>query len=305
MPRIITLTPNPARDFAVSAKDVAPNKKIRCDSPQTYPGGGGINVARAIHRLGEPVLAIFTTGGASGEAIHHALQQETVPTHPINVSKETRIAFHVHDANNNDEYRFNLPGAPLQPSEVQEFLHCLDEEANTGDIVIGSGSLPPETPVDFWAKAAQITRKNGARFALDTTRGLKPAMEEGLFLLRLNKLECLAMAGKDLSWPKGYIDFAKTIIAKGKVECVVLSHGADGMILVRAQAVTQTDTFQVASHSAVGAGDSFVAGILTGLLRNWSDADALRYGAAAAAATRMSEGTALFNADDVERLFKQ
>jgi 6-phosphofructokinase 2 len=63
MSRIITLTPNPTYDFAVDAPKVEPNRKLRCINPESHPGGGGVNAARAAARLGAPTLAIVTAGG--------------------------------------------------------------------------------------------------------------------------------------------------------------------------------------------------------------------------------------------------
>ena len=305
MVKIITLTPNPVRDYAVDAAFVAPNRKIRCKNPVTHPGGGGVNVARATSRLGAQTLAILTAGGVAGEAMKIALAEENVPMRAVPVAGETRIAFHVRDIEGDNEYRFNLPGEEMRPSEIDAVFRALEEEAGTDDFVVGSGSLPPGTPNNFWATAARIAKNKGARFVLDSVNGLDAAMEEGFFLLRLNKFEYPALAGKDLAWPDEIIAFAQNLVRQGQIERVSITHGADGSVLAAPDHVSQVGALPIPAHSAVGAGDSFVGGLLAGLIQGWSEEKSLRYAMCAAAATRLTPGTALFRMDDVERLFKE
>ena len=78
MAAIVTLTVNPALDIATTSERVEPTHKLRCSVPRYDPGGGGINVARAVHALGGDAVAIFPVGGPAGEMIRHMLQQEGV-----------------------------------------------------------------------------------------------------------------------------------------------------------------------------------------------------------------------------------
>jgi len=308
MPRIITITPNPTYDFAVDAPKVEPNRKLRCVNPESHPGGGGLNVARAATRLGADTLAIFTTGGLYGAALKGLVAEEHVPMHAIHVSGETRIAFHVRDETNGDEYRFNLPGSELSPTERKAILDSITEEAREGDFVVGSGSLPPmrgdKAQENFWADAARIAKSKGARFALDSISGLEAALKEGVFLLRHNEHEYQSLAGGALHWPDEIAAFAQGLVDKGAAERVVITHGGDGSVMASKSGTVFTPVFPVRAHSAVGAGDSFVAGLIVALMRGEDNAAALRYASACAAATRLSSGTSLFRKEDVERLFK-
>lgn len=304
MPRIITLTPNPVRDYAVDADAVEPNRKTRCKNPETHPGGGGINVARSTGRLGAETLAIFTAGGVAGEALKAAMAEENVPMRVVEVAAETRIAFHVRDIAGGDEYRFSLPGKEWSGDEADQLLAAIDEEAAADDYVVGSGSLPPGAPEDFWARAARLAKKKGARFVLDSVSGREPAIEEGFYLLRQNKFEYPALAGRKLTWPDEIISFAENLVSSGKIERAAITHGEDGSIMATRDGVARVSALPVAAHSAVGAGDSFVGGLLVGLLKGWDDEKALRYGMCAAAATRLTPGTALFDPDEVARLFQ-
>lgn len=308
MPRLITLTPNPTYDFAVDAAKVEPNRKLRCTNPESHPGGGGLNVARAAARLGAETLAIFTTGGLYGAALKGLVADEQVPMRAVAVAGETRLAFHVRDASTNDEYRFNLPGTEMAPSERQRFLDALREEVREGDAVVGSGSLPPmigeRSQENFWADAAKIAKGAGARFVLDSISGLEAALKEGIFLLRHNEHEYQSLAGGALKWPDEISAYAQKLVRSGGAERVVITHGGDGSVMATREGAVFSPVFPVRAHSAVGAGDSFVAGLIVALMRGSNDNDALRYGAACAAATRLSSGTSLFNKDDVEKLYR-
>ncbi|MGD9799312.1 MAG: 1-phosphofructokinase family hexose kinase [Parvularculaceae bacterium] len=307
MPRIITITPNPTYDFAVDAPKIEPNRKLRCVNPESHPGGGGLNVARAATRLGADTLAIFTTGGLYGAALKGLVAEEHVPMHAIHVSGETRLAFHVRDASSGDEYRFNLPGSELSASERRAVLDAVAAEAQAGDIVVGSGSLPPMqgkgAQDTFWADAARAAKSKGARFVLDSISGLEAALGEGVFLLRHNEHEYQALSGGALKWPDEISAFAKSLVDKGAAERVVITHGGDGSVMASKAGAVFTPVFPVRAHSAVGAGDSFVAGLCVALMQDRRDEDALRYASACAAATRLSSGTSLFKKEDVERLY--
>jgi 6-phosphofructokinase 2 len=307
MPRIITLTPNPTYDFAVDAPKVEPNRKLRCINPESHPGGGGVNVARAAARLGAPTLAIVTAGGLYGAALKGLIAEEGLPMRAVAVKGETRLAFHVRDLATSNEYRFNLPGSELSPGERQALLDALRDEAAPGDFVVGSGSLPPmrgpNAQESFWADAAAIAKAKGAKFALDSISSLEAALKEGIDLVRWNEHEYQAVAGCTLTWPGEIAAFAQRLAKSGAANRVVITHGPDGSVMASANGVVTTPVFPVRAHSAVGAGDSFVAGLIVALLRGLSDADALRFAAACAAATRLSSGTSLFRTEDVDRLF--
>lgn len=307
MPRIITLTPNPTYDFAVDAPRVEANRKLRCVNPKSHPGGGGINVARAARRLGAETLAIFTAGGLYGAAVKDLVAKDGTPFRAVEVAGETRIAFHVRDIASGDEYRFNLPGAQLSDAERLSLLAALGEEARAGDFVVGSGSLPPMAgegaQENFWAACARAAKKAGARFVLDSISGLEAALKERVFLLRHNEHEYVALAGGRLKWPEEIAAFATGLVRKGAAERVIITHGGDGSVMASEAGAIFSPIVPVRAHSAVGAGDSFVAGLLVAMLDDRSDEAALGYAAAAAAATRLSAGSSLFKKADVDRLY--
>jgi len=307
MARIITLTPNPTYDFAVDVAKVEPNRKLRCANPERHPGGGGLNVARAARRLGADTLAIFPTGGLYGAALKGLVAEEGVPMRAVAVAGETRLAFHVRDESSHEEYRFNLPGTELSAAERRQLLDAIAGEVAAGDYVVGSGSLPPMqgegAQAQFWADAAAIARDRGARFVLDSINGVEEALNVGIHLFRCNEHEYQGLAGRTLRWPDEIADFVQGLVASGRTERAIITHAGDGSVMATKHGRFFAPVFPVRAHSAVGAGDSFVAGLLAATLRGMPDEAALRYAAACAAATRLSAGTSLFNRQDVERIY--
>src|SRR6516165_11753766 len=121
---IATLTMNPARDIATTTDRVEPAHKLRCSTPRYDPGGGGINVARAVHALGGEALAIFPVGGPAGEMIHHLLDQEGVCHHPIAIGGFTRESLAVEDRQKGEQFRFILPGPEISETDQER---CFDQ----------------------------------------------------------------------------------------------------------------------------------------------------------------------------------
>ena len=87
---IVTATPNPSVDVSTAVDRVEPDRKLRCDEPRREPGGGGLNVARAIARLGGTALALWAKGGVTGQLVHELLDAEAVPHRPIPIDGHVR-----------------------------------------------------------------------------------------------------------------------------------------------------------------------------------------------------------------------
>ena len=118
MPQIATLTLNPAVDKSCEVEQVVAERKLRCDPPNYDPGGGGINVARAIAHLGGEAIAYWTCGGAIGELLRSLLDEEGILNEPIPIRAMTRENMIVFEKSSGQQYRFGLPGATLTEAEI-------------------------------------------------------------------------------------------------------------------------------------------------------------------------------------------
>ena len=281
-----------------------PEKKLSCSQPQLEPGGGGINVARAIRKLGGEATAVFPSGGYTGKYFNHLLEEEKIDAVIIETVNETRENIIVLDESANNQYRFGMPGTFLHP---QEWLQCLKKVEAMNDVgfLVASGSLPPGVPVDVFASLAKIARKMNAKFIVDTSgEPLIHAIDEGVYLLKPNLGELATLAGIKEIPMNAVGNIAKEIIEKGKCEVMVISMGAKGAMLVTHDGSEVFSPPVVERKSTVGAGDSMVAGIVFYLSSGKSLADAVRYGVACGTAATMNPGTALCKKEDADRLYK-
>ena len=122
---IVTLTVNPAIDIFVNVDRVQPTHKLRCSPPRRDPGGGGINVARAAHRLGGDVTAIYPTGGAIGKLLHKLVEREGIDSVVTPSHVETRENFTAYERSSGEQFRFVLPGAALHRVDWEAILDKL------------------------------------------------------------------------------------------------------------------------------------------------------------------------------------
>lgn len=303
MPDIATITINPAVDIFVNVDHVEPTKKMRCSAPKRDPGGGGINVARVAYRLGGKVVAIYPAGGAIGKLLQRLVEREGIDSVTTPSHVETRENFTAYDEETGEQYRFVLPGSALHRPEWEA---CLDKLASISEkpkIVVASGSIPPGVPEDFFARVARIARDFGAKMVLDTSGpALKSALAEGVTLIKPNLVELSDFSGRELPHEGDQIAACRKLIASRHVEAVALTLGEDGALLVTAQGAWRAEPMRIEVASTVGAGDSFLGGMVAALAEGKRLEEAFRVGTAAGCAAVMSPGTELCREEDVRRL---
>jgi len=301
---ILTLTLNPALDMATEVAEIVPGHKLRCSEPQLDPGGGGLNVSRAIKALGGESLALVAIGGLTGDRLAGLIRAEGVTFLAILGPGETRQSLTVSEATSSRQYRFMLPGPVWGEAERARVCTLLRATARPGGISVISGSQPPGVPVDF--PAALAASMPDSRVVLDTSG---PALTEavrhpipGLDVLRMDAEEGEALAGHPLTSRASTAEFAQSLVRAGVAKTVIVARGADGNVLADTDQRLFAKAAKVQVKSTVGAGDSFVAAYVLARSRNQSNAEALALGSAAASAAVTSDATQLCRAEDVMRL---
>ncbi len=307
MKSIVTITLNPTIDKSASIDHVVPERKLRCGVPRYEPGGGGLNVSRAVRQLGGESKAVYLSGGLQGKRLQHLLNEEGLDHHPVEITEWTRENLIIYEENTGQQYRFGMPGPEISEKEWQGVLDALSGVDGKPDFLVASGSLPPGIPEDFYARMAAKCRKEGIKFILDTSgKPLRKGVEEGVYLLKPNVDELKALAGKpDFDDEAHLEERARDLIRDGKNEVVVTSLGAAGAMLVWRDECRRLRAPTVSIKSKVGAGDSMVAGIVLSLARGWSIPEAAKFGVAAGAAAVMTPGTELCRRDDTEQLYER
>jgi 6-phosphofructokinase 2 len=306
MARVVTVTLNPAVDKSIHVEQVVPERKLRSDRPTHEPGGGGINVARVLHELGVHADAHWTRGGHTGERLQQLLDASALEHHPLAIAGETREHLIVFETSTGYQFRFGTPGPVLSDTEIiamEARITALDGDT---PYLILSGSLPDSAPEDTYARLA-ASAPIGTRVILDTSGGaLAHALDAGgVYLVKPNQRELETLAGQAVEDDASLIAAARSLIERGAVEVVVTSLGAGGALAVTAERTWHVRAPAVRALSVVGAGDSMVAGIVTGLLQGRTLAGAIRYGVAAGAAAVITPGTQLCRREDVDRFDAQ
>jgi 6-phosphofructokinase 2 len=304
MKRIVTVTMNPAVDASSSTDRVAADEKLRCEPLEREPGGGGINVARAIGKLGGAALALYPAGGTMGETLDELLEQEPLRHRRLEIAGSTRENVTIRESGSDRQYRFVMPGPELDQAEWRAALESIAGLDPAPDFVVGSGSLPGGVPDDFFARLADASRERGARFVLDSSGdALREGLSEGVFLVKPNLRELGQIAGEDVAEDPEQERAAREVIEQGGAEVMVVSLGGAGVLLVTDSGAERIAAPTVPIRSKVGAGDSTVAGMVLGLARGMEIEDAVRLGVAAGAAAVMTPGSELCRREDTERLY--
>lgn len=304
MAQIVTLTLNPTVDKSTSVGKIVPEHKLRCAPPKFEPGGGGINVSRALKRLGTDSLAVFPASGPAGTLLQHLLTQEGIEQHPITTINWTRENFIVVDTSTNQQYRFGMPGREISTDEQHVILETLQVLNPAPDYLVISGSLPPGIEPDFLSKVVRQAHAVGTKVVVDTSGpALERVLEEGVFLIKPNVGELSRMAGVDELDSRAVGEAAKRLIREGKCHIIVVSMGPQGACIVTDDLIDHVPAPAVRKRSTVGAGDSMVAGMLCALANGKSIREVVRMGVACGTAATMNPGTELFKKEDAERLY--
>ncbi len=308
MHEVITITLNPALDKSTHVSHVLPEKKMRCDQPVFEPGGGGINVSRAIKKLGGSSCAWFLEGGPTGQKLCELLKDEGINYWTVKTKNWSRENLMVMEDSTGSQYRFGMPGPETFEDEWKQCLDKLAEmqQNELPKYVIASGSLPPGVPDDFYLQLAAIANKRGFRLIVDTSGdALLKAAGEGVYLLKPNLGELAALAGKDKISAMEQEEIAKQVLDEGKCQVLVVSLGPRGAMLAsKENGITYVVPPTVPQQSAVGAGDSMVAGMVMSLVKGCSLDEVVRYGVAAGTAATMTPGSELCRKDDTEKIYK-
>lgn len=301
---IVTLTMNPALDVSSTVDRVVSEHKLRCGPSRFDPGGGGVNVSRAIRNLGGHSVAVYPLGGPTGQAYRGFLEEAGVIGRVITIAGNTRESFTVDETTTGEQYRFVLQGPTFREPEWRACLSVVADHLPVGGFLVASGSLPPGVPDDFYAMLARIGHEHHIRVVVDASGpALSAALDEGVFLIKPSRDELaeLVDAPGELDRPE-QVEAARTIVVDGRAQVVALTLGAGGAVLVTADDELHLPTPKVDVASAVGAGDAFLAGLVLRLAEGRLLADAFRTAVAAGSATAMLPATELCRAEDVARL---
>ena len=299
---ILTVTLNPCIDKSSVAEKLKPESKLRCTEVVNEPGGGGINVSKALQKLETASVALFPAGGHNGNMLCSLLRNENIVFHAVDTKVETRENWIVLEHSTNNQFRFTFPGRAVQEETV---ITLVDQVRSfTPSFVIASGSLPPGLPDYFYGLIVKNAKSVGARCIVDTSGPALQALKgKGAYLIKPNIGELCKML--DVEWldKEEVPGAAQQAIRDGFAELIAVSMGPEGAWLISEHEKHFAKAPQVEKKSTVGAGDSMVAGITYMLQQNKPLEEVIRFGVACGSAATMNDGTQLFKKEDAERLY--
>jgi 6-phosphofructokinase 2 len=301
---IFTLTMNPCLDRYIYVDELIVDDTIRAKKVVDYPAGKGIDVSRVIRELGGVSIAIALVGGANGRRLEEMLDMEGVIYSSIRVPQETRMNIILETSKG--QYRISMPGEKIGVKKLQVVLEVLNALVRQGDVVVVSGSLPKGVAAEFYTGIIFTLKQWGATVYFDADGDkLKAGLIGQPDYIKPNLHEFQRLIGKNVSSREEIISEARKVIEIHELKAVLLTLGGEGAYFISNEKVLYTKTIKVPVKSAVGAGDSFLAGFVMKKTEGASDEEALRWANAAGTAAVMTPGTRLCRRSDVEKLLEK
>jgi 1-phosphofructokinase len=278
---IITLTPNPSVDRTIEVDALVRGAVLRARSSRVDPGGKGVNVSRALAANGRKTRAVLPAGW-EGDQLAALLAPQDIPVVLVPVAGSIRANVSVVEPDGTVT-KLNEPGPELTAAEIEAVTAATVAAAGDGEWLAVSGSLPPGTPDDLYARVVERLGPVQVRVAVDSSGPpLLAALGAGPDLVKPNREELAEATGRTIKTLGDVLAAAEELRARGAA-AVLASLGADGALLVDETGATFGSAVVERPRSAVGAGDAMLAGFLAGGGRGPSAlAEAVAWGAAAA-----------------------
>ncbi|PRY61610.1 1-phosphofructokinase [Vreelandella songnenensis] len=306
MARVVCITLNPALDLAFALETLTLGAVNRPQHAQLEAAGKGVNVARVLAALGHDVVVSGFLGGDNDGPFQRAFQHMGVTDAFLRVPGETRINAKLAEKSGRVT-DINGPGIAVDAAQVASLLETLEKQlADTpADAVLVAGSLPPGLDVTAFGEWLARLKATGVALWVDTSGdALLRAIDIAPEAVKPNEVELADWAGDPLESHQSRLS-ATTRLHQAGVRQALLSAGADGVIWVNAQGAWQATPPKVQAVNTVGAGDTFVAGMLHGLLSGESEEQTLRFATALSAESVRHVGVGNARADDFSLLLQR
>jgi 1-phosphofructokinase/tagatose 6-phosphate kinase len=302
---IITVTLNAAIDKSLSVPNFRLGRRHRTVEQTTMPGGKGVNVARTLKTLGQPVIATGFAGGATGTRIVEQLTEESILNDFVRIREESRTNTAVHDPTNGETTEINERGPALSANEVELFRDKLLYLSRGADIVVFAGSLPRGVEANIYASLLRELRKLGVTTMIDADgEPMRLAVRAEPDVISPNVLEAEELVGHEFNDDEDRVIAVREMVQLGAREAIMtLPDGCVASVLEGGSPVLQRVWIEPREAvAAVGAGDAFLAGYVSARYNGSPPAECLRFGVACGAESTQRLGAGLIDPREVERL---
>jgi 1-phosphofructokinase/tagatose 6-phosphate kinase len=302
---IITVTLNAALDKTLDVPNFRPGRRHRTIDQKTMPGGKGVNIARAIKRLGQPVIATGLAGGATGTRIVEALNDEAILNSFVRVREESRTNTAVLDPTTGAHTEINERGPAVSVRELELFREKLLYLAKGATICVFAGSLPRGVAPDVYAGLIREVRRLGVSTIVDTEgEPLRLAVRAEPDLVSPNELEAEELVGHEFMSSDDRAHAVAEIVRLGATEAIMtVADGCFAQVLDGGVPTLYRVTVdEQEAQSPIGSGDAFLAGYVASHYAGRSAVECLRFGVACGAESTQHVGAGILEPAKVERL---
>jgi 1-phosphofructokinase family hexose kinase len=303
---IITVTPNAAVDKTLTVPNFQTGFRHRASESLTLPGGKGVNIARALKGLGEPVVVTGLVGGRAGQQIVEGLQRENILHDFVHIAGESRTSTAVVDPTTTTQTEIIEYGPVVTPPEVAALLDKIEYLARGSRYVLLAGSLPRKMSEDFYAAVVQRVRRQRCFVVLDSAgEPLRLGVRGRPHLVTPNLREAEDLVGHEFHDDQDIADATGMICEYGARNVIIkTTHGCVARFQIgRRQRVFKASIPALESLvSTVGSGDAFLAGFISARASKLDLPECLRHGLAAGAANTQRYGAGVFDAADARAL---
>ena len=302
---IITVTLNAAIDKTLEVPSFTPGRRHRTVDQTTMPGGKGVNIARAIKQLGQPVIATGFVGGATGTRIVEALGDESILSDFVRIHDESRTNTVVLDPTTGLHTEINERGPAVSAHELELFREKLLYLAQGASICVFAGSLPRGVEQDVYTALIREVRRLGVTTMIDTDgEPLRLAMRAEPDLVSPNELESEELVGHEFNDADDRAQAVVEMTRLGAREAIMtVSDGCYAKVIEDGAAtVHRVRVVEQEVRSVVGSGDAFLAGYVAARYGGQDPVECLRFGVACGAESTQHFGAGIIDAGRVERL---
>ncbi len=302
---IITVTLNAAIDKSLSVPNFRLGRRHRTVEQRTMAGGKGVNIARTLKALGQPVIATGFAGGATGTHIVEQLTEESILNDFVRIREESRTNTSVLDPTTGEQTEINERGPSVSEREVELFRDKLLYLARGAAIVVFAGSLPRGIESDIYATLIRELERTGVTTVIDTDgEPLRQAVRAEPDVVSPNVIEAEELVGHEFSSEEERSQAVREIAALGPREAIMtLPDGCFAQVLVDGQPSVRRVSVQPRESIAKrGSGDAFLAGYLAARYEGRAPDQCLRFGVACGAESTSRLGAGLIDPREAKRL---
>ncbi len=305
---IITVTLNAAIDKSLSVPNFRLGRRHRTVEQRTLAGGKGVNIARTLKTLGQPVIATGMAGGATGTHVVEQLTEESILNDFVRIRDESRTNTSVLDPTNGEQTEINERGPSVSEREIELFQEKLLYLAQGAAIVVFAGSLPRGVDPSLYATLLRELQKLEVITVVDTEgEPLRHAVRAEPDVVSPNVLEAEELVGHEFNDDRDRSLAVREIAQLGAREAIMtLPDGCFASVLSEGSArLLRAVVGQREPVAPVGSGDAFLAGYVAARYIGSTPEECLRFGVACGAESTGRLGAGLVEPREVDRLLAE